>query len=173
MTRPEIPDWSGKHDTILSLAGLVQQRLPLLTSAPGYESREVAAAYLARCRRLILGMDLLRREGFADLIGALLRILFENWLHGMWVLLGGVPILESLKEAHQGERERLNRMAQLELDDLVGAELGIRGISVEAISQQVGRMLVAAGDPGGAHLVWSYQPSPDRPRQQPERGRLL
>ena len=66
-----IPDWEAKYAAILGTADLVAERLPLLTTKAGhFMGRQVAAAYLARCRRLLLAMDHLRLAGMNDTMGS-------------------------------------------------------------------------------------------------------
>src|SRR5206468_4195448 len=111
------PTWDSMHGTILKVLGLVERRMPLLTTGAGDQSRQVSAAYLARCRRLLIVMDRVREAEDVDVCNVLLRPLFEAWLHGMWVLLAGRDALTVLLDAYKTDVERIDRLAGLELDD--------------------------------------------------------
>jgi hypothetical protein len=143
---------------MIALAQLVEDRRPLLTSAPGWSRRQVSAAYLARCRRFLLGMHELLDAGMPDLIGSLVRPMFEAWLYGLWIILGDTDALDRVISAYKRDIEKLDRMAGLELDqEMDGWAEEPQGPRVEEIARHVGQLLVQAGDPGGAQLLWSYQ----------------
>ena len=98
----DIPGWDEEiHDAIKALALLVGDRLPLMTTGDGHpQTRQLAAAYLARVRRLVMGMDVLYEAGMPDVLGGVLRVCFENWLTGMWVLVAREDALERLSANH-------------------------------------------------------------------------
>jgi hypothetical protein len=86
---PEVPGWADElHGTVKALIALVGDRIPdLTTGAP--HPRQMAALYLARVRRLVMGTDALYESQMPDVLGGVLRICFEAWITGMWVLCVG------------------------------------------------------------------------------------
>ncbi len=56
----------------------------------------MAALYLARVRRLVMGMDRLHEAQMPDVLGGVLRICFEAWITGMWVLCVGQEAVDQL-----------------------------------------------------------------------------
>src|SRR2546425_8566614 len=74
----EIDGWDDYYGAVRQVIELVNRRLPLMTTSHAHDAvRQVPAAYLARCRRLLVGMDLFRRDDLVDLVGVLMRVLFE------------------------------------------------------------------------------------------------
>jgi hypothetical protein len=98
----EVPNWTDDvHPAIKSLVDLVGDRLTLMTTAERYpQVRQLAAAYLARVRRLIMAMDVLYEAEMPDIVGSLLRICFESWVTGMWVLFVGQDAVDILLTDH-------------------------------------------------------------------------
>lgn len=95
----EIPGWDEEiHGSIKALIGLIGDRLPLLTtSITQSQVRQLAAANLARVRRLVVGMDHFYEAGLPDLISGLLRVCLETWVTGMWVLVVGEDAINRLQ----------------------------------------------------------------------------
>jgi hypothetical protein len=92
--------------------------------------RQCAAAYLARTRRLIIGMDLLYEAEMPDLIGGELRMCLEAWVTGMWVLAVGTEALDILNADHVRRNNRIIERAGLDLQalDPVADAPGLPGI---------------------------------------------
>ena len=86
---PDIPGWDDEiHGAVRAFVELVGERLALCTTSTRYPLvRQCAAIYLARMRRLIIGMDLLYEAEMPDLIGGEMRMCLEAWVAGMWVLV--------------------------------------------------------------------------------------
>lgn len=152
-----VPQWDRTHQAILDVVEFIAARLDLLTSSSACRSRQVAAGYLARCRRLLLAMDLLRLNGFIDGVGLALRPFFEAWLYGMWALLGDPSVIDKLVSGYKDQIEKMNRLAGLELKDIEGWEKEPEGPAVEYIAREVDRLLSEAGDSGADTVFWSYQ----------------
>src|SRR6516165_5421925 len=112
----DVPNWDEHHRSIRTLADLIEQRVPLLTSRPALAARQYAAAYLARCRRLVLAIDAVRGE-FPDAVGALLRPMFETWLTATWLVLDPDEALPALANDYKVEVEKMTRLAGLDVDD--------------------------------------------------------
>jgi len=153
----DIPDWEQHRETIRRLADLVEAQLPLLTTDENHPlARQLAAAYLARCRRLVVAMDLLYEAGMRDVVGGVLRICFEAWLTGLWVLFTGRDAVARLNREYISRMNQLIREANLgeplqdEVDDVPNPP------NVADMASEVGRLLVEAGDNAGDTLRWSY-----------------
>ena len=97
-----LPGWDEEiHGAIKALVSLVGDRLPLLTtSRTQSQVRQLGAAYLARTRRLVMGMDVLYENGMPDLVGGLMRICLDAWVTGMWVLVVGDDAIDRLNAEH-------------------------------------------------------------------------
>ncbi len=115
---PDIPGWdSGIHSAIRDVIEFIGRRLDLLTTSKDYpQSRQIAAAYLARTRRVVIAMDLLYEAGTPDLIGGSMRVCLEAWITGMWVLAVGQPGLDILLANYQATTNKLVKNAGLGLE---------------------------------------------------------
>jgi hypothetical protein len=115
---PDVPGWDSEiHSVIRALIGFVGLRLDLLTTSKNYpQSRQIAAAYLARTRRPLIAMDVLYDARTPDLIGGPLRICLEAWITGMWVLCQGQPAVDILLTHYQHMSNRLIRTGGLGLE---------------------------------------------------------
>lgn len=115
----DIPGWDDEiHGTVRVLIELVGDRLTYCTTSPRYPLiRQCAAAYLARARRLLIGMDVLYEAEMPDVLGGVLRIFLEAWITGMWVLMAGDEVLVTL-DAHNINQSRgfFKALADLDLD---------------------------------------------------------
>ena len=115
----DIPGWDDEiHGTVRALIELVGDRLTYCTTSPRYPLiRQCAAAYLARARRLLIGMDVLYEAEMPDVLGGVLRIFLEAWITGMWVLMAGDEVLVTL-DAHNINQSRgfFEALADLDLD---------------------------------------------------------
>jgi hypothetical protein len=104
----------------------------------------------------VLGLDLLRKNAAVDLMGGILRICFEAWLYGMWVLLSGEDAVAKLNVSYLRANNILIEKAELDLDTHELDDDARFPPPVEQIAQAVGGLLVDAGDAGGSELLWSY-----------------
>src|SRR6202022_2281394 len=82
---PPIPDWDDKQQIVTEVLRLIDESLAHLTSSDP-SARQVAAAYLARCCRLLKAMLALREDGLLDVVSLPLRPLFEGWVVALWLL---------------------------------------------------------------------------------------
>jgi len=152
----DVPDWDQHDRSIRALADVIEQRLPLLTSRSEFAARQYAAAYLARCRRLVLAIDAVRGE-FPDAVGTLLRPMFETWLTANWLVLDPDEAMPALANDYKVEVEKMTRLAGLDVEDVDDSWKGaLQSPKIGALVVKVGRLLVDAGDPGGDQLEWSY-----------------
>lgn len=154
----DVPDWENVYPVIVAIVALVGKRIPLLTSRKSVaHPRQLAAAYLARCRRLVLTLDLVRSQGFEDMVGALLRMTFESWLFGLWTLYGDP---RTVLDAHDSDfTRRMNRvvvLADLDAPQMPGNGDGPSMPSVEVMARQVGEEMTRQGDPGGEQMLFTY-----------------
>lgn len=154
----DVPDWENVYPVVLAIVELVGKRIPLLTtriSAP--HPRQLAAAYLARCRRLVLTLDLVRRHEFEDMVGAVLRMTFESWLFGLWTLYSDP---QTVLAAHDSDfTRRMNRvvvLADLDAPQLPEAAATASMPTIEVMARQVGEEMTRHGDPGGQQLLFTY-----------------
>src|SRR5207253_661917 len=116
---PVIEAWDVLYGAVTAVNDFVGRRLPLMTTSHAHDiGRQVPAAYLARCRRLLSGMDLLRQSAMVDLVGVLMRVFFETWLHGMWVALEGQEVIDRLSVDYERQVNKLIRLAGLGLDEV-------------------------------------------------------
>lgn len=157
---PDIPGWDEEfHGSIKALVQLVGDRLDLCTtSVEQLQVRQCAAAYLARVRRLIIGMDMLFEAEMPDLIGGLLRMCLEAWVTGMWVLTVGTEALAILNADHVKRNNRIIERAGLDLQALDASPdaPGLPGIRDRF--QAVEDHLVAQGDAVAGEIVrWAYE----------------
>jgi len=153
----EIPGWDEEiHGAIKDLIGLVGARLDLMTTSDDHSQvRQCAAAYLARVRRLVEGIDVLFEAGMPDLIGGLMRICWEQWITGMWVLLVGQGALDALEAHYRRESNRRITAAEMDVDlltEIQGPALPKPRKRVEMVEQH----LVAEGDATEGELLWSH-----------------
>jgi hypothetical protein len=108
-----------------------------------------AAAYFARCRRLLIGMDSLLEQGMVDLAPVFFRPLFECWLRGRWLLQNGKMAFDRLvavadaKDKQWAERQAavdwVNKMEWIPDNDLGALKL------VKEMAEVVGGGALSAG----------------------------
>jgi len=154
----ELPGWNEEiHGSIKALVVLVGDRLPLLTTSEDYPLvRQYAAAYLARVRRIVIGMDVLYEAEMPDLIGGLLRICFEAWIVGMWVLCVREDAVNRLIVEHPVRSNRLIDRADIPVEPLEEIE-GRQTPSLADMARAVEAALVEEGDGHPGELMWSYE----------------
>ena len=153
----EIPGWDEEiHGAIKALVRLVGDRLDLLTTSDDHSAvRQCAAAYLARVRRLVIGMDVLFEAGMPDIMGGIMRICWEQWVTGMWVLFVGEDALDALEAHYRRESNRRITAAEMEvdlLDEIEGPTLPKPRKRVEVVEAH----LVAEGDATPDELLWTH-----------------
>jgi hypothetical protein len=155
----EVPGWTNEvHPAIRSLVDLVGDRLTQMTTAEGYpQVRQLAAAYLARVRRLTVAMDVLYEAEMPDVVGGLLRICFESWVTGMWVLLVGQDAVDMLLAHHVKTSNKLIEGAGLDVELLDEVEDATQIPNMADRTKVVEKFLVAEGDGSDDELQWSYR----------------
>ncbi len=103
----EDPEWSSVEwahhvrRTVGNLLGVLDDALPRLTRRHDADllPRQMAAAGVARCRALLLGMEMLE-EGRPDVMGLLQRNLWEVTMTALYLLLGGPDAVNRLYGQH-------------------------------------------------------------------------
>jgi hypothetical protein len=155
----EIPGWDDEiHASIKALVHLVGGRLDLMTTGDeGVGVRQLAAAYLARVRRLVMGIDVLYEQGMPDLVGALVRVCLEAWVTGMWVLFVGPDALDILSANHVFRSNQLIEAAELDLELLDEVENARNLPHIEKRTKVVETRLVDDGDALEKELLWSFR----------------
>jgi len=153
----EIPGWDEEiHSAIKAMVRLVGSRLDLLTTSDDHSQvRQCAAAYLARVRRLVIGMDVLFEARMPDLMGGIMRICWEQWVTGMWVLCVGQDALDALEAHYRRESNQRITAAEMDadlLDEIEGPTLPKPRKRVEVVEAH----LVAEGDATPGSLLWTH-----------------
>jgi len=153
----EIPGWDEEiHGAIKDVVRLVGGRLDLMTTSDDQSQvRQCAAAYLARVRRLVIGMDVLFEAGMPDVMGGVMRICWEQWVAGMWVLVVGRDALDALEAHYRRESNRRIIAAGMDvalLDVIEGPPLPKLRKRVEVVEAH----LVAEGDATPGELLWTH-----------------
>ncbi len=158
---PDVPGWDEEiHASIKALVHLVGDRLDLFTTGvdQGRQVRHVAAAYLARVRRLLMGMDVLYEAEMPDLIGGPLRICLEAWVTGMWVIAVGDETLDILNAHYVFRNNLIIENAELGLQALDPVDDAPHLPHVEKRFQAVEDHLVTGGDANVGEVVrWAYR----------------
>jgi hypothetical protein len=152
----------GMRKAAQDLCAIIDDRLPLLTSKPHPDllRRQLAAGGLARARGLLEGLVLLADGGRPDVVGVLVRTLYETCIVSLYVILGddaaafhvmddyarSVRILSEkygfpLSQQTQAWRNRGPRTPQEPPPDPE------RRLNYEQIAARVGKLLEAASDP--------------------------
>lgn len=155
----EIPGWDDEiHGAIKALIPLVGDRLALMTTGDdGPGVRQLAAAYLARVRRIVIGIDVLYEQGMPDLIGALIRVCLEAWVTGMWVLFVGPDALDILSANHVFRSDQLIEAAELDLELLDDVADAPYLPHIERRTKVVEERLVEEGTASEGELLWSFR----------------
>ena len=155
----EVPGWNEEiHDAIKALAQLVDDRLPLLTTDENHSQvRQLAAAYLARVRRLIVALDVLFGAGMPDAMGGVLRICLEAWVTGMWVLCVGQKAVDMLGADYGVTSNRYIVRTGIEVELLDVVEDAPQLPNVAERTEAVETHLVEEGDAKVGELMWSFR----------------
>jgi hypothetical protein len=80
---------------------VIEHRLTDFTSHPDYLNRDLSAGFLARCLALMRGIAALGGADLDDLCAVLARVLLEDCLLGLYVLLGGIDALNDVMGDYQ------------------------------------------------------------------------
>lgn len=150
---PDVDDWD---DTVLpAIKDILQNigdHLPDLRSEEFPQSRLMAAAYLARLRRLVLGMESLYKDDLPDVMGIVLRSAYEVFITGMWVHLDGDEATARLNVVYPGQMNRI--IMNLRIDaDLVPSVEGRGVLKVKQMTEAVAAAMAARGEPGTEGLM--------------------
>ncbi|MEU4351799.1 DUF5677 domain-containing protein [Streptomyces sp. NPDC023838] len=132
---------------IIAVVGDDLPRLPNLNQ-PSEDhiprSFTIPAVALARCRTLLQGIVILTENNRGDVVGVLLRSLYEVWLVGIYGLLGGLDSFEALLD----HRDYWQRPLEKEFGWEVKSEGKGKHISVKHLAKEVERLLKE--DPEGS-----------------------
>lgn len=96
-----------RRAALQELIGVIDRRLPDLTSRKELMPRHVAALGLARCNRLIKSMKVLDDQEYQDVSGILLRTLVETVFVSLYSLYGGQQARERLECAYYTQLSRM------------------------------------------------------------------
>jgi hypothetical protein len=119
------PPW----DDLLSLANkAITASAPVAVLPNGNETANVtiSLAAAARSRRLMMGLVTLVESDHDDVIGGMLRTLYETWLVGIYALLGGDEALQRLLAQRDKQQEMFAKVLGEPIDELSdGQTLGV------------------------------------------------
>jgi hypothetical protein len=119
--------------------------------------RQCAAGYLARVRRLVLGMDVLYEAEMPDVLGGVMRMCLEAWVTGMWVLSVGEDALTMLEADRVTQKNLLIERAGFDLEPEQPLEGAAALPKVWQRFEAVDAHLVAEGDANRGEIVWTYK----------------
>ena len=144
------------------LIGVIDERLGLLTSGvqPDLVGRQCAAGGLARARALLEGIILVGDGNRPDVVGVLLRTLYETYIVSLYLLLGGADaVVEVMGDYAKSARTLAEKHGRppspgIALWHALREAVGPKGppvgrLNYEKIAGQVGGLLQRAGDPRG------------------------
>lgn len=154
----EVPGWDDEvRPALQALVGHVGDHLEYMTTAIDYSQvRQLAAAYLARVRRLIIAMDVLYDADMPDVLGVPFRVCFEAWVTGMWVILAGQDAVDAVMADHQWRTDKFITDAGLNLPLFDDDESG-QMLNAFDRTHAVERLLMEEGDGAEGDLRWSYR----------------
>lgn len=153
----EIPGWETEiHPTIKAVIKLIGDRLPELRSTEFPHPRVMAAAYLARVRRLVIATEVLYESGMPDVVGVPLRVCFEAWVTGMWVVMIGQDATDILNADYPVQVNRWVKKAKLDNEHVPEIENIDKLPSVWDRTVAVAGALIKDGDSGASELRWAY-----------------
>jgi hypothetical protein len=119
--------------------------------------RQCAAGYVARVRRLVVGMDVLYEAEMPDVLGGVMRMCLEAWVTGMWVLSVGEKALTILEADRVTQKNLLIERAGFDLEPEEPLE-GVPALpKVWQRFEAVDEHLVAEGDAYRGEIVWTYK----------------
>jgi hypothetical protein len=154
---------SSTHDhrrivaAVTAVGDHVTTMLPRLASRPELAPRQIAAAFLARCNRLLLSMVLLESNGFPDVAGLPLRPLIESWYLGMFLLFSPDEAMQVIRAAHLHQLRKFDET--WDLDDSIEAWVAAgppiipRQINWADLTIRVGNLMVAHGYEGARNTA--------------------
>jgi hypothetical protein len=140
----------------------IDTHMPRLTSGRGYLARQMAAAVLARGRKLWAALDAVQAAGQAVVGGLLSRAIWACWVVGLFVLFKGDDGYEHLAGAYDRANDLIDRWP----DDETRPELRELGfpkqkLNYETMATEVTRLLAERGGPvatlsyDGVYRSWS------------------
>jgi hypothetical protein len=119
------PPW----DDLLSLANkAITASAPVAVLPNGNETANVtiSLAAAARSRRLMMGLVTLVESDHDDVMGGMLRTLYETWLVGIYALLGGDEALQRLLAQRDKQQKMFAKVLGEPIDELSdGQTLGV------------------------------------------------
>lgn len=116
-----------------------------------------AGAALARCRRLLMGIDRVVHSGDEeDLAGIFVRPLFETWLTAFYLLFEGDEGWEELKEGARRAMEVMNRLATLDVAAVAAWEGAKKAPSAALLAERVRRHFDVRGEESADFVTYSY-----------------
>ena len=119
------PPW----DDLLSLANkAITAPAPVAVLPNGNETANVtiSLAAAARSRRLMMGLVTLVESDHDDVMGGMLRTLYETWLVGIYALLGGDEALQRLLAQRDKQQKMFAKVLGEPIDELSdGQTLGV------------------------------------------------
>jgi hypothetical protein len=141
----------------------IDTHMPRLTSGPGYLPRQMAAAALARGRKLWAALDAVQAAGQAVVGGLLSRAIWECWVVGLFVLFKGDDGYEHLAGAYDRANDLITDRWP---DDETRPELRRlnypkQKLNYETMATEVTRLLAERGSPvatlsyDGLYRSWS------------------
>ena len=149
------------RDHVPETLRLVEDQAHLL-KAPHPETRPdvcrvFAAGGLMRCRELLRGISLLEAAGLDIPAGILYRQHWETWLVSVYVLLRGEEALSEIGADYVKNTRLLTKELKLELEHVPDKEEGASRLNFHQIAQDLGPLLVEAGDAwGGDAGIMAY-----------------
>lgn len=114
---PPMPDLDEKDRAVDALVDLIGADVSRLVSGRDQLARQAAAAGLARCRRLLIGLDNEFHQGRQDLEGVFVRPLFETWLTSTYALWNPDGWAE-LEARARAEIQKLDSNARLGMKEI-------------------------------------------------------
>jgi hypothetical protein len=148
--------WEEKHAAVHELIEWLPSTFDRMTRRlPDADMAE--AASLARCVRLLLGLDRVAHDGdIDDVAGLYVRPLFETWLTGYYVGLGGDAAWEELKAGTRKNMAKMNRLASLGVDHVAAWADADEGPHVDQIAAKVSKRLRELNEPSHRFAVDAY-----------------
>jgi hypothetical protein len=141
----------------------IDTHMPRLTSGPGYLPRQMAAAAVARGRKLWAALDAVQAAGQAVVGGLLSRAIWECWVVGLFVLFKGDDGYEHLAGAYDRANDLIiDRWPDDETrPELRELDYPKQKLNYETMATEVTRLLAERGSPvvtlsyDGIYRSWS------------------
>jgi hypothetical protein len=138
-------------EPVIEMASHIRTELiPHLQSPQDRAAQHYAAAALARCNRLLLSMLDLRKAGFPDVLGVMLRCLVECWYLGMLAILAPDETHDMIRAAHKWQLERLDDSTWEGVGSVTAQiDQAAQKMNWKVVSNRVGSLLAELGQPEG------------------------